>query len=141
MSIFKFLTKRSTLICLAILVAAAFLVPVDVLAQTGEVNPETARNFTQGGTGPFELFLMRAARMFSYTRNALFFIAAFAFIGYAWSAIQEGKINWKELLYLIVALVLLGVAGFIVTFIADPQRQAATQSHFPGLNDTNTWGN
>lgn len=135
MSLFKFLTKKSTLVCLGILVALMFIVPVDVWAQdaTGE------QIVNQGLTGPFQRFLQRGSQLFAYTRNALFVIAAVAFLGYAWKAIQEGKIEWDKLFMLIVALVLLGVAGFIVAYMADPEGGNNIQQTYGGLQDTKGW--
>ncbi|MBD5398185.1 TrbC/VirB2 family protein [bacterium] len=135
MSLFKFLTKKSTLICLGILVALMFIVPVDVWAQdaTGE------QIVDQGLTGPFQRFLQRGSQLFAYTRNALFVVAAVAFLGYAWKAIQEGKIEWEKLFMLIVALVLLGVAGFIVAYMADPEGGNNIQQTYGGLQDTKGW--
>ena len=133
MSIFKFLTKKSTLVCLGILVAFMFMVPVDVLAQTG------SEIVTTGKTGPFERFLQRGSQLFAYTRNALFVIAAVAFLGYAWKAIEDGKIDWQKLFMLIVALVLLGVAGFIVSYMADPEGKNNIQQTYGGLSDTSGW--
>jgi type IV secretory pathway VirB2 component (pilin) len=131
MSIAKFITRKPVLICMILLVAALFLIPAEVLAQELDAT-------AVGSTGPFEAFLTRAADMFSYTRNALFFIAAFAFIGYAWNAIQEGKIDWTKLLYLVVALVLLGVAGYIVNYIANPNK-GNTETRFEGLKNSSGW--
>lgn len=135
MSLFKFLTKKSTLICLGILVALMFIVPVDVWAQdaTGE------QIVDQGLTGPFQRFLQRGSQLFAYTRNALFVVAAVAFLGYAWKAIEEGKIDWTKLFMLIVALVLLGVAGFIVAYMADPEGGNNIQQTYGGLQDTKGW--
>ena len=138
MSIFKILTKKSTLICLGILVALIFAIPAEVLAQATDQVSQNAREAVKSGkTGPFALFLARGSTLFAYTRNALFVVAAFAFIAYAWQAIQDGSIQWKQLLMLIVALVLLGVAGFIVSYMADPTGQNKIQENYGGLTDTN----
>ena len=134
MSLFNFLTKKSTLVCLAILCAFMFIVPADVFAQQ-----DGERIVTEGLTGPFERFLQRGSNLFAWTRNALFVCAAFAFLAYAWTAIQDGSIDWKKLLYLIVALVLLGVAGFIVSYLADPGRGNDIQDTYRGLQDTRGW--
>ena len=133
MSIFKFLTKKSTLLCLGILALMAF-VPVDAWAQTsGVVNTEK--------TGPFAAFLWRASKLFMQTRNALFVIAAFAFVAYAWHAIQAGDVEWKKIFFLIVGLTILGVAGWVVSYMADPS-SAGNSSNVVGVyeNFQNTKG-
>ncbi|MGN0929234.1 MAG: hypothetical protein ACI4N3_01185 [Alphaproteobacteria bacterium] len=138
MSILKFLTKKSTVICLGILVALMFIVPADVWAQARQA-AEGEQIVNQGLTGPFERFLQRGSQLFAYTRNALFVVAAVAFLGYAWKAIEEGKIDWTKLFMLIVALVLLGVAGFIVSYMADPEGSNNIQQTYGGLQDTKGW--
>lgn len=133
MSIFKFFSKKSTLICLGILVAVMFMIPIDVFAQDG------ATIVTTGATGPFQRFLQRGSQLFAYTRNALFVVAAAVFLGMAWKTIQDGKMDWEKLFYLTVALVLLGVAGFIVSYIADPTGTNNIQETYSGLQDTQGW--
>ncbi|MBR1544568.1 MAG: hypothetical protein IJ638_01330 [Alphaproteobacteria bacterium] len=134
MSIFKFLTKKSTLLCLGLLVLFAFVAPVDVWAANG----------TYGGgdpdkTGPFTAFLWRAARLFMQTRNALFVLAAFAFIAYAWTAIQKGSVEWEKIFYLIVGLTILGVAGWVVSYMADPGKSDAVVTTYQNLGNTDGW--
>lgn len=138
MSIFKFLTKKSTLICLGLLVLVMFVIPADVWAQARQTG-DGAQIVDRGLTGPFAKFLQRGSQLFAYTRNALFVIAAVAFLMYAWNAIEKGEIEWKKLFMLIVALVLLGVAGFIVAYMADPENNNDIQGTYRGLKDTNGW--
>ena len=137
MSIFKILTKKSTLICLGILVALIFAIPAEVLAQATTTVTDGKQIVSSGNTGPFQKFLARGSTLFAYTRNALFVVAAFAFLSYAYKAIDTGKIEWTQLFYLIVALVLLGVAGFIVSYLADPTGKNKIQENYGGLTDTN----
>jgi uncharacterized membrane protein YozB (DUF420 family) len=128
--ILAFLNRHSVVICLAIIAAAVFFLSDGAMAQVPN------QQFTQEkGTGPFQAFLARGAKLFSYSRNALFVCAAFAFIIYAWSAIKEGKIEWEKLLMLIIALVLLGVAGYIVSYLANPQSPTALQTQGTGFQD------
>ena len=130
MSIFKFLTKKSTLICLGLLVLLTF-VPVEAWAKA-----------SADKTGPFSAFLNRAAILFMQTRNALFVIAAFAFVAYAWHAIQKGEVEWGKIFYLIVALVILGVAGWIVSYLADPSsagKSGNVVSEYKEFGDTKGW--
>ena len=133
MSIFKFLTKKSTLICLGILLLLTF-VPVDVWAansQYGGGDPDK--------TGPFTAFLWRAAKLFMQTRNALFVLAAFAFIGYAWHAINDGSIEWKKILFLIVGLLILGVAGWIVSYMANPEKPDDVVTTYKNFGNSDGW--
>ena len=107
----KFITRNYVLL-LAVF-AVAILGSFELLAQgTGTATATT------DALGPFGAFLRRGADLFYYTRNALFVVTAFVFIKYAWGAITEGKFEWKELFWLIVALVLLGVAGYVVEWFA-----------------------
>lgn len=131
MSIFKFLTKKSTVLCLGLLVLFSVVVPADVWAQTST---------TSFSTGPFQAFLKRASTLFMQTRNALFVVAAFAFIAYAWTAILDGKIEWKNIFYLIVGLTILGVAGWVVGYMADPKGGAnVIMEDYKGLKNTQGW--
>ena len=139
MSIFKMLTKKSTLICLGILVALIFAIPAEVLAQATTTVTDGKQIVSSGNTGPFQRFLARGSTLFAYTRNALFVVAAFAFLAYAYDAIDKGNIQWKQLLMLIVALVLLGVAGFIVSYLANPNKPTQVQENYGGLTDTSGW--
>lgn len=88
-----------------------FFMPEMVLAQAGT-------NVSFQKTGPFAAFLTKAAKLFFQTRNALFVIAIFAFLTYAWNAIMSGSIKWDQIFYLIVGLTILGVAGFVVNYMA-----------------------
>ncbi len=133
MSIFKWFTKKSTFICLAVLVAVMFMIPLDVFAQDG------GTIVTSGATGPFQRFLQRGSQLFAYTRNALFVVAAVVFLGIAWKTINEGKMDWEKIFYLILALILLGVAGFIVSYVADPTGSNNIQETYSGLQDTQGW--
>ena len=69
-------------------------------------------------TGPFAAFLGKAAKLFFQTRNALFVIAIFAFLSYAYTAITDGKVDHVKIFYLIVGLTILGVAGYVVNYMA-----------------------
>ena len=84
-----------------------FFMPEIVLAQS-----------TGADVGAFRAFLEKAARLFFQSRNALFVIAIFAFLVYAWEAILKGSISWEKIFYLIVGLTILGVAGFAVNYMA-----------------------
>ena len=131
MSIFKFLTKKSTVLCLGLLVLFSVVVPADVLAQT------TTTSFS---TGPFQAFLKRASTLFMQTRNALFVVAAFAFIAYAWTAIQKGSVEWDKIFYLIVGLTILGVAGWVVGYMADPSKGGdVVMQDYEGFKNTQGW--
>lgn len=131
MSIFSFLNKKSTAICFGILTLIMFFTPLNAFAQ-GAGNLDT---------GPFQEFLTRAATLFMQTRNALFVVAAFAFIKYAWTAIQEGKIETDKIFWLIVGLVILGAAGWIVSYLANPADGGdAVIGSFSDLDDV-PWGN
>lgn len=134
--ILAFLNRNSVMICLAIIAAGLFFMPLEVLAQAGNTARATS---TVTGTGPFAAFLERAARLFSYSRNALFVCAAFAFIVYAWNAIKKGDVEWEKILYLVIALVLLGVAGYIVSYLANPDRPTQLQTDYRDLGDTQGW--
>ncbi len=124
MSIFKFLTKKSTLLCLGLLVLFTFVAPVEVWA---------------ADTGPFEAFLQRATKLFMQTRNALFVLAAFAFITYAFTAIKKGDVEWEKIFYLIVGLVILGVAGWVVSYMANPDAETEIIEQYEGLENTQGW--
>jgi hypothetical protein len=132
--ILAFLNRHSVAICLALIAAAMFFMPSDLWAQVAG-----QRFTTETGTGPFAAFLARGATLFSYSRNALFVCAAFAFIIYAWDAIRGEDIKWKNLLFLIIALVLLGVAGYIVSYLANPQDPGQLQRDYEDLGDIDGW--
>ena len=132
MAIFKFFTKKSVLVCLGVLAFLAFI-PAEAWAQPVQSNVDT---------GPFKVFLLRAAKLFMQTRNALFVLAAFAFIAYAWQAIQSGSVDWKKIFFLICGLVILGVAGWIVSYMANPEdanRNTGIYSQFEDIQDTKGW--
>lgn len=133
MSIFKFLTKKSTLLCLGILILLTF-VPVDVWAADAQYGGGVPAK-----TGPFTAFLWRAAKLFMQTRNALFVLAAFAFIAYAWTAIQKGSVEWEKIFYLIVGLTILGVAGWVVSYMANPEDSNAVVTTYQNLGNTDGW--
>ena len=131
MSIIKFLRKKSTLLCLGLLVLLTFM-PVDVwAADSAVVNTDK--------TGPFAAFLWRAAKLFMQTRNALFVVAAFAFVAYAWHAIQKGEIEWGKIFYLIVGLTILGVAGWVVSYMANPDKAEEVVTTYKNLGNTEGW--
>ena len=88
-----------------------YFMPEMVFAQSGG-------EFTSSQVGPFTAFLNKAATLFFQTRNALFVLAIFAFLTYAWNAIMTGSIKWEQIFYLIVGLTILGVAGFVVNYMA-----------------------
>lgn len=79
-------------------------------------------------TGPFAAFLTKAAKLFFQTRNALFVLAIFAFLTYAWNAIMSGSIKWEQIFYLIVGLTILGVAGYVVDYMAGDKIQIQSQA-------------
>jgi len=116
----KFIARNYVL--LLAVAAVSVLGSAEVLAQA----PATTAANT--ALGPFAEFLARGADLFYYTRNALFVVTAFVFIKYAWGVITEGKFEWKELFLLVVALVLLGVAGFIVDWFAPSATQQLGQN-------------
>ena len=124
--ILNFFKKRSTLLTLALFVLFTVAIPVEAQAAVE--------------TGPFHAFLLRAAKLFMQTRYALYTIAAFAFISYAWSAIKDGKVDWEKMFYLIVGLVILGVAGWTVSYLADPgQKGNAVLDTYENFNNTEGW--
>ena len=104
-----------------------FLFPIDVFAALD--------------TGPFHAFLVRATKLFMQTRNALFVVAVFVFLSYAWSAIYEGKLKREEIFTLVIGLVILGVAGWIVSYMANPTDQTEAISAYGNLADTDGWDN
>ena len=118
--VINFMKKHSTLLTLALFVLFTFVMSSEVLAQ-GTTSAVDA--------GPFKAFLKRAAALFSQTRIAIYTVAAFAFVAYAWHAIQEGNVEWKKILYLIVGLVLLGVAGWTVTYLAGEQQDGLLKEY------------
>ena len=85
-----------------------FFMPEMVLAQEFDANQ----------VGPFAAFLNKAATLFFQTRNALFILAIFAFLAYAYQAITDGKVDHVKIFYLIIGLTILGVAGFVVNYMA-----------------------
>ncbi len=99
-----------------------FFMPEMVLAQA----EESAVAFKE--TGPFAAFLTKAAKLFYQTRNALFVVAVFAFLSYAWEAISSGKVDEKKVFWLIVGLTILGVAGFIVDYMAGDKIHIQSQA-------------
>jgi uncharacterized membrane protein YozB (DUF420 family) len=127
----KFLQKNWFLM-LAVAVLGSLAFGADAFADVNDLS-----------TGPFQKFLQRAGHLFQVSRNALFVVAAFMFIGFAWNAIQSGEIEWKKIAYLLIGLVLLGVAGFVVTYIANPNSTAeqlnSMQENYR-LQDTGGWG-
>jgi len=133
MTIFNKLLTKKTLICLGIFCLLAFFVPVEVLAQSTEKAGSV-------DVGPFAAFLKRAAKLFMQTRNALFVLAAFAFIAYAWKAIQDGKIEWEKIFYLIVGLTILGVAGWVVSYMVNPEQPNQVITDYENLDNSYGWG-
>ena len=128
--ILNFFKKRSTLLTLGLFVLFTVAMPADVWAQAGNNNL----------TGPFHAFLLRAAKLFMQTRYALYTIAAFSFVAYAWTAIQDGKVDWGKMFYLIVGLVILGVAGWTVSYLADPQEDGnKILDVYQDFNNTTGW--
>lgn len=125
MSLIKFLTKRSTVLCLGITLLLLTFVPMEAFAAMD--------------TGPFQKFLKRAATLFMQTRNALFVVAVFSFIVYGWTAIMDGKVDWKKLAFLIIGLVLLGVAGWTISYLVDPSNDKVLVSEFQDTQDMGTW--
>ena len=130
---FKFLTSKTFLALFALALAA------------GVVAPAAFAQSPQGGGaldfGPFGAFLDRTAKLFSATRYAIYVCAAFAFVMYAWNAIKEGKLEIDKLFWLIVALVLLGIAGSLVDWLVGSGSQVTTKySDFKDINQGGTWG-
>ena len=126
MSILKFLSKKSTVLSLGFLALFTFMLPVDAWAAVD--------------VGPFQAFLQRAAKLFMQTRNALYVLAVFAFIAYAFTAIKDGKVNWDQIFYLIVGLVILGVAGWTMSYLADPEQKGdAILSEYEELENVGNW--
>lgn len=126
MSILKFLSKKSTVLSLGFLALFTFMLPVDAWAAVD--------------VGPFHAFLQRAAKLFMQTRNALYVLAVFAFIAYAFTAIKDGKVNWEQIFYLIVGLVILGVAGWTMSYLADPEQKGdAILSEYEELENVGNW--
>ena len=111
---FKFLTSKTFLALFALALAAG--VAPGVFAQT----PQSAATTNRIGVealGPFGDFLVRAANLFSATRYAIYVCAAFAFVTYAWTAITKGEFEKDKLFWLLVALILLGIAGSLVDWL------------------------
>ena len=126
MSILKFLSKKPTVLSLGFLALFTFMLPVDAWAAVD--------------VGPFQAFLQRAAKLFMQTRNALYVLAVFAFIAYAFKAIQDGKVEWDKIFYLIVGLVILGVAGWTMSYLADPSQDGdAILEEYEEFNNVGNW--
>lgn len=126
MSILKFLSKKSTVLSLGFLALFTFMLPVDAWAAVD--------------VGPFQAFLQRAAKLFMQTRNALYVLAVFAFITYAFTAIKDGKVNWEQIFYLIVGLVILGVAGWTMSYLADPSQDGdAILEEYEEFDNVGNW--
>ncbi len=126
MSILKFLSKKSTVLSLGFLALFTFMLPVDAWAAVD--------------VGPFQAFLQRAAKLFMQTRNALYVLAVFAFIAYAFTAIKDGKVNWEQIFYLIVGLVILGVAGWTMSYLADPSQDGdAILEEYEEFDNVGNW--
>ena len=87
------------------------LMSVPVFAQAAAPTGEDA-------FGPFGAFLSRAIKLFYQTRSALFVVAIFVFLSYAWTMIYEGKFEKEKVLYLIIGLVILGIAGALVSYMS-----------------------
>ncbi|MDR1008901.1 MAG: hypothetical protein LBL52_01465 [Rickettsiales bacterium] len=136
----KFLKSNYFLAFIAVALAG-LVFGADVLAQAVPVPDasEVPADSLGQSTGPFAKFLARAAHLFQVSRNALFVVAAFVFIGFAWNAINKGSIEWEKIAYLLIGLVLLGVAGFIVAYMADPSGTENLQTGY-GLHDKAGWG-
>jgi len=131
----KFIARNYVI--LLVIAAVVLLGSIDVLA--GDEATKTAAD--SNILGPFRDFLRRGADLFYYTRNAIFVVAAFVFIKFAWGAIMEGKIEPKELLWMIIGLVLLGVAGFIVSWFGGADVSTDLQSGDTKVNsfDNTHW--
>ena len=124
--ILNFFKKRSTLLTLALFVLFTVAIPVEAQAAVD--------------TGPFHAFLLRAAKLFMQTRYALYTLAAFAFVQYAYTAIKDGKVDFEKMFYLIVGLVILGVAGWTISYLADPQEDGnAVLETYQNFQNTTGW--
>ena len=69
----------------------------------------------------------------------MFVLAAFAFITYAFTAIKKGDVEWEKIFYLIVGLVILGVAGWVVSYMANPDAETEIIEQYEGLENTQGW--
>ena len=126
MSILKVFSKKSTLLSLGLLVLFTFVAPIDAWAAVD--------------TGPFAAFLSRAAKLFMQTRNALYVLAVFAFVAYAFTAIQDGNVEWKKIFFLIVGLVILGIAGWTMSYLANPEDADSIIEQYEDLENIKGWG-
>lgn len=128
MKLLKFFISRPFFYGAFLFFISNFIMPVDAFAAID--------------TGPFHTFLLRATKLFYQTRNAIFVVAVFVVLSYAWGAIYEGKIEKEKIFTLILGLVILGVAGWAVSYIADPsQKGEAVLGEYTNLKDTSGWDN
>ena len=134
--VINFVKKHSVLFTLALVVLFTFLVSSDVFAQDANTVMTVTENKS---AGPFSAFLQKAAILFRQSRYALYTIAAFAFIAYAWTAIKDGKVEWEKMFYLIVGLVILGVAGWTVTYLAGGNQESILTT-YEGFKDVGGGG-
>jgi len=76
---------------------------------------------------PFNSVITKSSDAFTQTRNVVFILGAFTLVAIAVGAIF-GKINWRWFVSLLVALVILAVAGAIITYFVgkDPGQAADT---------------
>ena len=124
MKLFDLLTSNRTLALIALSLLAYIGFAPEALAQgqfviqPGDQTPIQTNIYS--GTGPFEEFLRRGGLLFVYTRNALYVASAFVFLKMCWEIIAEGKLDWEKFLKMAAGFILLGVAGFIVSRLANP---------------------
>ena len=130
---FTFIKRNYVLLLLVLGVSVIAAIPA-YAAQQAAATPAAAE-----ALGPFAGFLRQARDLFIWTRNALFVITAFVFIKYAWDAMTTGKFELKDAFFLLVALILLTVAGFVVDWFA-PGADAAINTVPPIGRHNPTWG-
>ena len=77
----------------------------------------TGSAFAQNGTpeGPFLTVVTKLVDAFVNTRTVIFVVGGFGLVGLAVGAIF-GKVNWKWFASLAIGLVIVAVAGAIITY-------------------------
>ncbi len=77
----------------------------------------TGTAFAQNGTpqGPFLTVVKKLVDAFMNTRTVIFVVGGFGLVGLAVGAIF-GKVNWKWFASLAIGLVIVAVAGAIITY-------------------------
>ena len=72
---------------------------------------------------PFTAITTKASNAFTNTRKVVFTLGAFTLVAIAVGAIF-GKINWRWFVSLLVALVILAVAGMIINYFVKENQMA-----------------